>query len=240
MRTPDVVSRGHGPRSTSPPGPLAAPPRRGVPGRLCRLRRRGSAALCPDCLPALAVRRGTPPGVPLGLPSTRAAAAAAARVVRAVRGRRAERAPRAQVRGRAPAGRAPRCRDRGPLGGGRGRRRPAGPGPDPRGAATPARLRPGGPARRRGRGGPADPGGRGARPGPRDDARSSSWGGSAAPRTWRTRFGCRTRRARSWRDAGSCSSTTSRPPARRSSRAPRRSWRQGAAGVSACTVAREA
>jgi ComF family protein len=28
------------------------------------------APLCPDCLPALAVRRGTPPGVPLGLPST--------------------------------------------------------------------------------------------------------------------------------------------------------------------------
>jgi predicted amidophosphoribosyltransferase len=28
------------------------------------------APLCPDCLPALSVRRGTPPGVPLGLPST--------------------------------------------------------------------------------------------------------------------------------------------------------------------------
>jgi ComF family protein len=28
------------------------------------------AAICPACLPALRVRRGTPPGVPLGLPST--------------------------------------------------------------------------------------------------------------------------------------------------------------------------
>ena len=217
---------GHVCARVRPSVPTRSPPaRRGVPGGLCRLWRRGHPALR-GLSPGAVGEAGHPIGRAARAPVHRSVAAAPARVVRTVRGRRAECAPRAQVRGRAPAGGSARGRDRGALGGGRGRRRPARSRPDSRGAATTPRLRPGGPARRRCRGGPGNPYGGGAGSGPRDAAAVRAWARAPRRGTWRTRSGCMTGRAGPWPGAGSCSWTTWPPPAPRSSHARTRSWRR--------------